>query len=352
MRTGWLQLGCGVSGDMLLGALHDLGAVDATALPAALGLDATVTVEAVQRGGLAATRVLVTPGTDQPARRLDDLLAVIDRAALPPDVAGLATRVLTRLATVEAAVHGVTVAEVHFHEVGAVDSLVDLAGSDVPVHGGPEPVELATPTGLAVLLETVDAWGPLPPLTVDAVGTGAGGHDFSGRANVVRLIVGEAVTAPGVPGEAPDSGTALLLETNVDDMDPRLWPRVLDRLLQAGASDAWLTPILMKKGRPAHTLSVLVAADRADGVREVVLTETTTLGLREHRVAKTELRRSFAGVDVGGCAVTVKLGHAADGRVVNVAPEWRDVEAAADTLGLPAKVVLARAAAAASGIVS
>ena len=386
-RVGWLDLSCGVSGDMLLGALHALGAVDAPALPAALGLDAGVTVAGVRRAGLAATQVSVTPGADQPARRWADVRALVAAGAVPEHVRVRALAVLERLAVAEAAVHGVALEDVHFHEVGAVDSVIDvvgacwglhalgldalhagplalgagtvrtghgvlpvpvpavlalLEGSAAPVFGGPEAVELATPTGVAVLLEHVTGWGAVPAMTVSGTGAGAGSKDFDARANVVRLVVGHAATT--ATGE-PDA--ALLLETNVDDLDPRIWPRVIERCLAAGASDAWLTPIVMKKGRPAHTLHVLVAAAAADDVRAVVFAETTTLGLRESRVGKTALGRSFVHVEVDGEPVAVKLGHAPDGTVVNAQPEWADVAAAADALGLPAKVVLARASAAA-----
>jgi uncharacterized protein (DUF111 family) len=149
--------------------------------------------------------------------------------------------------------------------------------------------------------------------------------------------------------------TALVLESNVDDLDPRIWPHVLQRLLDAGASDAWLTPILMKKGRPAHTLSVLLPTgpqapvDLRARLERVVLTETSAIGLRSHPVAKTALERTEATVDVGGCSVRVKLALV-DGRVVNAMPEHDDVVAAAQALGLPLKVVLARAGASASAM--
>jgi uncharacterized protein (DUF111 family) len=167
---------------------------------------------------------------------------------------------------------------------------------------------------------------------------GAGGRDTAEVANVLRLVVGEATTS-----EAAD---ALVLETNVDDLDPRLWPTVLQRLLDVGASDAWLTPIVMKKGRPAHTLSVLCTDTVADAVKAVVFTETSTIGLRTSRVGKHALDRSESSVEVDGQRIRVKVAvH--DGAVVNVNPEYDDVVAAAAALGRPVKAVLAEAAAAA-----
>jgi hypothetical protein len=211
-----------------------------------------------------------------------------------------------------------------------------LAG--VPVQAGPVAREMTTPTGAALLAATVSSYGPLPPMSLLRSGSGAGGRDPQELANVLRLVLGEPLEVA--------AGAVLVLETNVDDLDPRLWPGVLQALLTAGAGDAWLTPILMKKGRPAHTLSVLCEAGRAEAVREVVFRETSTLGLRESRVDRHVLDRAERDVDVDGQRVRVKLGLRA-GEVVNAMPEWDDVAAAAAALGRPAKQVLRDAHAAA-----
>ncbi len=304
-----------------------------------------------------------------------------------------ATTVFAALATAEARVHGIDPEDVHFHEVGALDAIADVVGTcaalralgvstlcaspvavgsgrvatehgDLPVpvpavvellRGLPTlaagPGELATPTGAALLGALVDAWGPQPPLRVVAQGIGAGSRDVPGRANVVRVLLGEptdAATDAGGTGDAAtgSTSTALLIEANIDDLDPRAWPLVITRLLEAGAADAWLVPILMKKGRPAHTLSVLVGEDRAAAVRRVVFTETTTIGLRETRVDKHALDRRVVTVDVAGYAVRVKLARLGDVDV-NAQPEWEDVAAAALASGRPAREVLAEASAAA-----
>jgi hypothetical protein len=173
------------------------------------------------------------------------------------------------------------------------------------------------------------------------VAVGAGSRDLDDRANVLRLVVGSLA-----PDDADAAAAWQTIEANVDDLDPRLWPGVLDRLLTAGAADAWLTPILMKKGRPAHTVSALVGPTAVDDVRHVLLTETSTIGLRTSAVTKHALERSWITVDVDGEKVRVKLAHDGDRRT-NVAPEFDDVAAAAATLGAPVKDVLARAAAAA-----
>jgi uncharacterized protein (DUF111 family) len=196
---------------------------------------------------------------------------------------------------------------------------------------------MTTPTGAALLAGSVTGWGELPPMRVSRTGMGAGGRDPAEVANVLRLVLGDPVDA---------AGDALLLETNVDDLDPRLWPAVLQRLLDVGASDAWLTPILMKKGRPAHTLSVLCTDAVGDAVQRVVFTETSTIGVRLQHAGKRALPRSECTVDVDGQAIRVKVA-VLDGTVVNANPEYDDVVAAAEALGRPVKSVLAQAAAAA-----
>ena len=183
---------------------------------------------------------------------------------------------------------------------------------------------------------------------------GAGGRDPEGHANVLRLLVGEAgvETLAGARSstvEATSGGGPRLFETNVDDLDPRIWPVALAALLEAGASDAWLTPILMKKGRPAHTLSVLVAADRADVVRREIHRQTSTIGLREVVVGKHELDREMTSVEVHGHTVAVKVARL-DGEVLNVQPEFEDVAAAARATGRSVKTVMAEAVAAARGL--
>ena len=383
MTIGWLDCSAGASGDMFLGALVDAG-VPLPVLQAAvdaLGVEPVVLrVEQVVRGGLGATRVHVdAPETTVP-RTWADIRGLLESADLDPVVRTLSLAVFARLAAAEAAVHRMTVEEVHFHEVGGLDALADIVGTaaglthlgltqltasavalgsgsarsahgpipvpvpavlellvGVPVRAGAAPHEMTTPTGAALLATVVTAWGELPPMTVSRTGLGAGGRDPEEVANVLRLVLGEPIEA---------LGTELLIETNVDDLDPRLWPTVLQRLLDARASDAWLTPILMKKGRPAHTLTVLCTDRVADAVRRVVFTETSTIGLRTARVGKHALDRTETTVVIGGHPVRVKIAvH--DGAVVNANAEYDDVVAAADALRRPVKAVLAEAAAAA-----
>ena len=377
---GWVDGQAGASGDMLLGALVDAG-VPLEVLNGAvdqLDLGIELSVSEVTRGGLGATKVDVqAPDDDASTRTWADVRALVE----PLDGDGTALEVFRRLAEAEAAVHRVPVDlidQVHFHEVGGHDALADVlavtagfahlgltalhcstlslgAGTatgshgpvpvpgpavlallaGLPVRAGLSPRESTTPTGAALLATLVTCWGELPPMTVTRTGTGAGSRDPDEVANVLRLVLGDPLQ---------HKGSALLLETNVDDLDPRLWPHVLARLLESGADDAWLTPILMKKGRPAHTLSVLCASGVAEAVRATVFQETSTLGLREVAVSKQALARSESTVVVDGQVIRVKTATLG-GRAVNTSVEWDDVVAAAAVLGRPAKVLLAQATA-------
>ncbi|MGY5884334.1 nickel pincer cofactor biosynthesis protein LarC [Modestobacter lacusdianchii] len=383
MTIGWLDLAAGASGDMLLGALVDVGVpLEVLAAPvAALPVErVTLTTEAVTRHGLGATRVHVHAPPSDVHRTWADVRALLAEAALPDTVRKGALAVFERLAVAEGRVHRVPAEEVHFHEVGALDALADVVGvvagfahlgldrltaspvalgsgsargahgvvpvpgpavlellRGVPVVAGPVPAETCTPTGAALLAVHVQEWTTLPAMQVQRVGSGAGGRDPEQLPNVVRLVVGE-------PADQPADG--LLLETNVDDLDPRLWPGVLTELLAAGASDAWLTPILMKKGRPAHTLSVLCRPGAIIAVQDVVVATTSTIGMRVQPVRKVALDRSQARVEVLGGQVGVKVARSA-GRVVNVSVEFEDVAALARQLQLPVKEVLRAATAAA-----
>jgi uncharacterized protein (TIGR00299 family) protein len=379
---GWLHCPAGVSGDMLLGALVDAGvplpvlqeAVDAVA-PAPVRLRA----ERVRRAGLAATKVHVD-GTESTVHRTWPGI----RALLAGHDTALA--VFGALARAEARVHGVPAEEIHFHEVGALDAIADIVAAtagfahlglerlvvspvalgggtvraahghlpvpgpavvellrDRPTYGGPVDVELTTPTGAALIVTLATGWGPQPPMLVATQGFGAGGRDLADRPNVVRLLLGTPADQPSDQPPAGELSTGhLVLETNVDDLDPRIWPGVLAALLAAGADDAWLVPILMKKGRPAHTLRVLTAAGTAGAVQRVVFEQTSAIGLRRLTVDKVALDREIVTVEVAGEPVRVKVARSG-GRVVNAQPEWDDVAAAGRRTGLPAKQVLARA---------
>ncbi len=389
---GWVDASAGVSGDMLLGALLGAG-VPLEVLEGAVAAVAPervrLTTERVQRGGLAATRCRVEVAGSVTRRTGPDVVALLSGSSVDPRVRVRAEATFARLAGAEAQVHGTRPDEVHFHEVGALDAIADVVGvcaglehlglqalvvspvavgsgrvggthgdlpvpppavaellRGVPTYAGPSgpdgsPTgELCTPTGAALLVSQATGFGPSPAMSVIEIGVGAGGRDLAGHANVVRLFVGEA----GVEPRARTAGP-VVLEANIDDLDPRLWPNVLAALLAAGASDAWLTPILMKKGRPAHTLHALCGAEAVAAVRGEVFAQTTTIGLRVVAVTKSELERQMHSVEVLGHPVAVKLALL-EGEVVNAQPEYEDVARVAAETGVPVKDVLAAAHAA------
>jgi hypothetical protein len=218
---------------------------------------------------------------------------------------------------------------------GSAAGSLSPAGS--PAAGRPEPMELCTPTGAALLCTLATGWGPVPECTPLAVGTGAGRADPPGHPNVLRVLAGEAAAAPGwaVTGMCR-------VDASIDDLDPRLWPDVLESLRAAGAADAWCTPALMRKGRPGHVLSVLVDTERLDAVCRTAFEQTTTLGLRISDVQRRSLRRDRVEVAVGGTTVGVKRGHLGD-HVVTVQPEYEDVRAAARRSGRPVADLVAEA---------
>jgi len=316
----WVDASAGIAGDMLLGALLDAGAsLDSVtaAVSAVVPGEVAVRTSTVARAGLRALKADVSSRLDDhPHRSWADIRTLLESAGLPPDVREKALTVFARLAQAEGHVHGINPDDVHFHEVGSWDSIADIVGvcaaltdlgvarvtagpvavgsgriraahGDLPV---PPPAvlelargwqvlaggegELATPTGTALVTTLAQECGPLPPLEITAVGIGAGGRDVAGRANVVRVVVGTPVV------DASATSRMWVLETNVDDLDPRLWPTVLAALLAAGAADAWLVPILMKKGRPAHTLCVLARDPEREALRDAVFALTSTLGVR------------------------------------------------------------------------
>ncbi|GAA2552483.1 nickel pincer cofactor biosynthesis protein LarC [Winogradskya consettensis] len=375
-RHAWIDASAGVAGDMLLGALLDAGArlsVVQEAVAAVVGGAVRISGREVRRGGLRAWKAEVEVEDTDPARRTWREIRTL--------VTGTAHAVFERLAEAEAHVHGVGVDEVHFHEVGALDAIADVVGccaaledlgitsvsagavavgsGSVRTRHGVLPVpapavaelakgwqvlaggdgELATPTGMALLRTWAGTCEPLPPLTLDGVGIGAGGRDPAGRANVVRVLIGTRSSSIAEP--------AVLLEANVDDLDPRLWPGILSSLLDLGASDAWLVPILMKKGRPAHTLSVLCPPELAEPLTDRIFHDTTTLGVRRSPRDKTALERAFVPVKVGTGHVAVKTGHR-DGVLVQVMPEFEDVATLARSQGRPERLVLQEAVAAAA----
>jgi uncharacterized protein (TIGR00299 family) protein len=376
----------GAAGDMLLAALLDAGASRdevSDAVSAVLGRRVECVTEEVRRRGLRAL-ALSGPG-DLPSerRRPRELLDAVERAALGDEVRARATSVLRRLFDAEAKVHGREIADLELEELGEDDTLLDVVGvaaaldslgvervdvSAIPMappsndgsHGSPAPVtlellsgfalrpslagadlpETVTPTAAAILSALGRPVPELPELVLDRVGVGAGRRDPGSVANVVRVLLGR--TSPS----ADRARRLLMLEANVDDLEPELVPDAIDALLAAGALDAWSAPIVMKRGRPAVGISALCERDTLDEVRRAFFEETTTLGVRVHEVSRPELDRRIVEIELaeGGPRIRVKLG-VLDGRTLNAKPEHADVVEAARKLGRPVRSVHAQASA-------
>ncbi|MCV7152755.1 nickel pincer cofactor biosynthesis protein LarC [Mycobacterium pyrenivorans] len=382
----WVDATAGIAGDMLLGALIDAGAALDTvesAVSAVVPGEVALRTSTVHRAGLRALKIDVESRTeDHPHRSWARIRTMLEAAELPGAVRTTALAVFARLADAEGRVHGVATDDVHFHEVGSWDSIADIVGacaalaglgvtrvtaSPVAVGSGrigsahgdlpvPPPAvlelargwrilaggegELATPTGMALIRALADECGSIGPMEITALGVGAGGRDVPGRANVVRVVLGVPVV------DAPTADSMWVLETNVDDLDPRVWPTVLAALLEAGAADAWLVPILMKKGRPAHTLCVLARDAERAALRDTLFRLTSTIGVREAPVSRVALDRGWQTVELRGGEVRIKVAVRA-GRIVHATPEFDDAAALATARDLPVRQVLDESIAAA-----
>jgi uncharacterized protein (TIGR00299 family) protein len=397
VKTLWVDAGNGAAGDMLLAALLDAGA-DAAAVRVGLARlpveRVDVALSEVRRHGFRAARVEVTAPESPVHRGLGEVTGVIRAAGLPTPVVAFAEAAFARLADAEARVHGTSVDEVHFHEVGALDAIADVVGCALALHDldmldpvgsrvvspvavgagtvqaahGRLPVpapavaellaragaplaahpaqrELCTPTGAALLTTLATDWGPPPAGTLRAVGVGAGRADPPGHPNLLRVLIGEG-SGDGVP-EGWREESLWQVETTVDDLDPRIWPDLLERLRTAGAADAWCTPALMRKGRPGQVLTVLVAPEQLDLICRIVFTDTTTLGVRLQPVRRRALRRDQIEVTLPTGTVRVKRGFL-DGELLTVQPEYDDARALAERTGTPVAEVLTAARTAAS----
>jgi uncharacterized protein (TIGR00299 family) protein len=384
----------GASGDMLLGAVVDLGlSIDRLrdAL-AGLGLDGyRIDSARVHRSGLAATKVDVVSDEGQTRHRhLRDVLGILDRSSLDVGARERAASLFRRLAEAEAAVHGTTPEKVHFHEVGAVDSIVDIVGGvlalswlaparfvasplnvgtgvvtmshgtfpvpppatarlveGVPVYGAGEGERL-TPTGALLVTAYASEYGPLPAMRIEKTGHGAGRRDTSDRPNVLRIVVGEDAGGAGAAPESggdPSSARVLVLETEVDDAPPQILGSLIERLLASGAHDAFLTPVQMKKGRPGVLVTAVAPLAAREAVEEVLFRETTTLGVRRQEWERTTLERETRSVATPYGPIRVKIGRRR-GTVYNAWPEFGDCEEAAAAHGVAVKEVLAAALAA------
>jgi uncharacterized protein (TIGR00299 family) protein len=347
--TAWFHCFAGIAGDMALGSLLDAGADldEVRAILDRLPMSGwRLEVESVLRAGLGATRAVVEVTDDVVVRTYMHIVALVEEARLPPRVAERALGTFAVLAGVEGELHHRPLERVHFHEVGGHDTIVDVVGTaaamevlgvdevfaspvatgsgairtahgvlpnpspavvrllrGVPTYGRDLTVELTTPTGAAILAATASGYGALPPMRIEATGFGAGTRDIDGLPNCTQVVIGE-----GIPVEQGDGQPMLVLETNLDDATGETLAHTMEMLLDAGAADAWITPVVMKKGRPGHVVSALVDPALVASVRRVLRAETGSLGVRSWPLERWAARREMDSVVVDGMAVRVKVG--------------------------------------------
>lgn len=380
MKTLFIDGFAGVSGDMLLGALIDAGA-DAANIRTQLSTmpltGYSLTTAKVVKNGISATKVYIDSEETGQHRHLRDILHLLDSSSLSARVRERSSRVFGALAAAEAKVHNIPVERVHFHEVGSVDSVIDIVGSvlalellgvedivcsPLPLGSGfvrcahgilplpaPAAVELlagvpvtpcsitgetVTPTGAALVKTLSREFGRQPPMVIERVGYGAGTADREAP-NVVRVILGTATEQ-----RYSKQASLWVVETNIDDMNPEFFPYIMDRCLSAGAVDIYVTPVLMKKGRPGHLLSVLCPAEPLETVADILLRESSSLGVRYYPVDRRKLLREIIPVDTRYGVINIKVGrHPDTGAVLNLAPEWEDCKEAAQGGDIPVKTV-------------
>jgi uncharacterized protein (TIGR00299 family) protein len=381
VRVAHFDCFSGISGDMVLGALVDAG-VSVEAIRAALdslGLPIRLEIEKVKRCGFAATKATVEAADQEDYRFLPDVEAILAKGNLTPRQRELASTIFRKVAVAESVAHGMPLERVHFHEVGALDSIADIVGaavgldllgverftsSPVPTGTGtvkcahgimPVPTpgtaellkgvplatstvkgELTTPTGAAILTAVASEYTAAPAMTIDRIGHGAGTKDFLEQPNILRLLIGEA--NPERAGAERD--TVVVLETNIDDAPPEFVGYCFERLLEAGALDVFTIPIQMKKSRPGVLLSVIAEPDRAADLEAILFRETATFGIRRYRAERTKLQREMVTVQTPWGPVKAKRGRRSDGLEV-LSPEYEDCARVAREHGVPLREVYA-----------
>ena len=382
MTLAYFDCFSGISGDMTLGALVDAG-VGIDVLRAELeklnlpGYE--ITALKVVRSGISATKVHVClDEKEQPSRRLADIRTLIEASTLSSSIKHKSINIFNRLAEVEAGVHGTTPDKVHFHEVGAVDAIVDIVGSviglellditavvgspvnvgsgtiktahgtlpvpapataellkGIPSYGSSIPFELTTPTGAVLLSTLASSFGPMPQMRLSRIAHGAGGKEIPRQPNVLRLLIGEPVAAY-------DEDTSIVIETNIDDMNPQIYDHLIEKLMKQGAQDAYLTPIIMKKGRPAILLSVLTDKAKTEMMLDTIFRETTSIGVRILEVGRKKLTREIKEVDTIYGRIRVKISRRGD-EILIATPEYEDCRKIAEEKHVPLKIVLEEA---------
>lgn len=377
MRICYLDAFSGISGDMTVGALIDAGASCEAVLDALRAFDtgAQFSAEKTIRGGITATKFRVDTGSSGKSHRhLSHIIKLIQQSQLSDRAKQNACAVFQRLGEAEAQVHGVAIEKVHFHEVGAADSIADIAGACIaldlldvdelqvspintgsgtvktehgmlpipapatalllkekPVYARGPQVELTTPTGAALAVTLASRFGPLPALRISSIGYGAGDHDFKEQPNVLRAIIGESTSAP-------EATLVSVIEANIDDSSPQVLGYALERLIEAGALDATLSPLQMKKNRPGSLLRVIARPADQERLAQIIFAETSTLGLRVSTAERRVEERRIVTVETSFGSVRIKV------TAGSFAPEYDDCRAIAERTGTPLKQVIAAAA--------
>jgi uncharacterized protein (TIGR00299 family) protein len=377
MKYVYLDASSGLSGDMMLAALLDLG-VDPALFKeklAGLGLPAAIAVRRVRRGGFAALKVDVRVSAHEGIERtFGDVERIVRKGRFAPSVKDRALAVFKKLYEAEAKVHGRTFNDAHLHEAGADDALIDVVGTaflldelgvtevicsplnvgsgwvetshgrlavpppavaellkNAPVYSAWVESELVTPTGAAIVSALANAFRKLPELVYEKIGRGAGTKEFAEIPNILRVYYGDA-------GRTGDTKSVHIIEATIDDASPQLLAHFIDRAFEEGALDATLSPVVMKKNRLGTKLTVLTTAERMDALIEAVFRETTSIGVRFYPVGRRVLEREFRTVRVGGARIGVKVASLG-GRPVNIQPEYEDLLKAARTSGRPLKEI-------------
>jgi len=392
MKTLYLDAFAGISGDMMLGALADLGVPLEMyrSVASKLGLsEVEISANRTERKSIGAVKVHVRAPERGVVRTYAHIKGLIEGSSLSQGVKEKSQLIFALIAEAESRIHSRSIDQVHFHELGSADTLVDVVGTaagleqlgveellcsplpmgtgmikthhgilpvpapavveilkNVPVYSSGIPTELVTPTGAAIAAALCTEFCLLPPMHIQSVGYGAGDRDLE-IPNLLRAFLGERAGA----ARGRSRERRLVLSTNIDDMNPELYPYVIERLFEAGAEDVWLYPIQMKKSRPAVTMKVLVPPSREEEIKEVVFSETKTLGMRISEVDKEYLDREIVQVETPFGSLRVKLARQ-EGKQVNIAPEYEDCRKIAAASGVPLKEVYAAAEEAARALLS
>ena len=389
MKILYLDCFAGISGDMFLGALLDLGVPEAALISELqkLGLNGcTVSARRVTKQSINGMKFDCQSPSEHHHRCFTEITVMITGSGLSETVKQRAVSVFRRLGEVEAKIHGVPLERIHFHEIGAVDSIVDIVGTCValemlginlvqasplplgsgfvetahgkfpvpapatlellrgaPIASSSETAELVTPTGAALLAEFCSRYGPMPSMVIEKIGYGAGTRELTGTPNMLRAVLGQSTEL------SSESDTVTVIEANLDDMNPEFFGDVMERLLTAGALDVFWTPVQMKKNRPGTLLTVLCEPNAADQLAELVLTHTTSFGVRIHEARRRKLARELVPVRTRYGEISVKIGRWV-GKIVQRSPEFESCRQAAIKNNVSVKEVYSEAARAAGEI--